>query len=302
MGLLLRKFKHLLSRRSDQASHNLDEAVQLSFQRTKNIDPETHAQWLQLQRRIAQIENVTARRRPRLIPRLVFALSVMALAAVGVYYLTRDSPIVFSTQRGEQRVLTLDDGSEVTLSYSTELIVPSSLRSATSRRVSLKGEAFFRVQRNEVPFIVSTSGVEIEVVGTAFNIRARESIVEVGVIEGSVNVRGLGSGRESSVFLMQRQMVVVRQDGFTGHVEEIGSPHYPGWMHGKLLLNKTSFLDAIREIEMRFGISIAIDERQLRQEIITGILDARTAQSALTALCELTGRRFTHDGEKFHVY
>jgi ferric-dicitrate binding protein FerR (iron transport regulator) len=85
-------------------------------------------------------------------------------------------------------------------------------------------------------------------------------------------------------------------------VEEIGSPHYPGWMHGKLLLNKTSFLDAIREIEMRFGISIAIDERQLRQEIITGILDARTAQSALTALCELTGRRFTHDGEKFHVY
>ncbi len=304
MGLLLRKFQDLLSRRSDHASDSakLDETVRNSFQRTKSINPETDAQWFQLQRRIAQVDTTTARYRPRLIPRLAFALSVMALAAIGVYYFTHDSSFVFSTQRGEQRALTLDDGSEVTLSYSTKLVVPSSLRSATSRRVSLRGEAFFRVRSSNTPFIVSTSGVDIEVVGTEFNVRARESMVEVGVIEGSVNVRTFGGGRDSSVLLRQRQMVVVRQDGFARRVEEISSSHYPGWMHGKLLLNRSTLFSAIREIEMRFGITIRFTSQRSRSDVITGIVDAQDAEAALRALCALTGKSFKREGDIYTVF
>jgi ferric-dicitrate binding protein FerR (iron transport regulator) len=283
----------------------ITEILSSSLDHLRSVNPDTARQWLRLERAITQREVKAIPRRSYWAPRLAFGVAVLAIVTMGIYLvltLLQQPPETFVTKRGEQKDIMLEDGTHITLSYASELTVPKE-QAEQPRQVMLTGEAYFRVRhRDASPFIIRTSYADVEVVGTEFNVRARESTVEVGVIEGSVNVRMLGSGRESSVLLMQRQMVVVRQDGIAGRVEEIGSPHYPGWMHGKLLLDKASFRDAIREIEMRFGISIAIDERHLRQEIITGILDARTAQSALTALCELTGRRFTHDGEKFRVY
>ena len=58
-------------------------------------------------------------------------------------------------------------------------------------------------------------------------------------------------------------------------------------MHGKLLLDRTQFIAACRDLEMRFGVTIDLRDQALREREITGILDARTAASGLTALCEL---------------
>jgi len=52
---------------------------------------------------------------------------------------------------------------------------------------------------------------------------------------------------------------------------------------------------------MRFDITIAIHDQLLRERAITGILDAKSAESGLAALCELTGKKFTHAGKTYII-
>ncbi|HWP81405.1 MAG TPA: FecR family protein [Bacteroidota bacterium] len=79
--------------------------------------------------------------------------------------------------------MVLHDGSKVLLSAASELVVPKML-AGKPRRVSLKGEAYFSVHTSDDAFIVSTEYADVEVVGTAFNVRTRAEVLEVGVLSG----------------------------------------------------------------------------------------------------------------------
>jgi hypothetical protein len=69
-----------------------------------------------------------------------------------------------------------------------------------------------------------------------------------------------------------------------------------------LFLEKTTFTEACREIELRFDVAIHIDDINVQNEIVTGMLNAKDAQSAIAALCGLTGRQFRSDGHEYRIY
>lgn len=302
----LQRFKSLFHFRAKGEVEDavINDALQQTGRRLHEADPETRQQWLRLQRSLAQDTVVTKPVRFSVIPRLAFGAAVVTVAAVGGYFAftsLQPSPDTFATGKGERMQVVLNDGSEVTLSYATELVAPR-LQSDKPRQVSLNGEAFFQVKRNETPFVISTQYADVEVLGTEFNLRTREGALEVAVISGIVRVRVVRDGKDSTLTLTQNQMALCPQDGFPTRIEDVPSSDYPGWMHGKLFLKKTSFIAACREIEMRFNVTIAINKNDYRSNIITGILDARSAGSALAALCELTGTRYTHDGQTYTIH
>ncbi len=83
---------------------------------------------------------------------------------------------------------TLPDGSIVTLNQHSTLSYPEQFKGA-SRPVTLQGEAFFRVAPDKKkPFEIKVNNVLVTVVGTSFNIRARNGITEVIVETGVVRV------------------------------------------------------------------------------------------------------------------
>jgi ferric-dicitrate binding protein FerR (iron transport regulator) len=236
------------------------------------------------------------------VPYLVSAVVVLALIAAGYLYFSvgDPSPETYATGKRRQSTLLLHDSSEVTLNYASELIVHD-LRPGKPRRFSLIGEAYFRVRHNDTPFIVSTGYADVHVVGTEFNLRFREGRLEVAVIRGRVNVITPNGGNESSLLLSQNQMAVGERGEILHRVGDIPMSDFPGWLHGKLYLNKTSLRAACREIEMRFDVVINIEARDVHQEM-TGVLEAPSAASALRALCELTGKRFTHNDQGYILY
>jgi len=305
---LLRKLKSLFSFGPNQQAHDttINEILQKSFLRLRNIDPETHQQWLRLQGAIIQREAEVASRRSRTVPRLALGFAGIVVAFLGLYvYFSSSSSKVSSdtivTGRGEQKEVVLDDGSRITLNHTTKLVV-TKLEAQKPRRVLLTGEAYFRVQHRETPFVVSTEYAEVQAVGTEFNLRAREGGLEAAVINGRVNVTAVKDGKDSSLMLSDRQMAVCLQGEFPRRIGEIPSPEYPGWIHGKLFLNQTSFAMACREIEMQFDVTIEIADKALETDLITGILDAKSAESALAGLCEVVGKKFNYDGRAFHIY
>lgn len=117
--------------------------------------------------------------------------AVAVLAAGGVYLAQQDTvshALSYTSSFGEQKIVTLPDGSEVHMNVSTELV----LHYQEHRRqlTLLKGEATFAVQNDKNrPFIVDAGQVQVEVTGTVFNVRRHaEGSVEVAVTEGSVQV------------------------------------------------------------------------------------------------------------------
>ena len=78
------------------------------------------------------------------------------------------------TPRGGEYALLLSDGTKVHLNAMTSLRFPVTFDNGP-RKVELEGEAYFEVCKTGQPFIVCTQGMQVEVLGTTFNISAYQS-------------------------------------------------------------------------------------------------------------------------------
>lgn len=94
---------------------------------------------------------------------------------------------VYATPVGGQQIVTLEDGSKVTLSTDTEVRL-----NEWGRRRGLtvvKGEAFFEVAKNpDRPFVVTASGRTVTALGTAFDVRVEPGQWSVSLLEGKIRV------------------------------------------------------------------------------------------------------------------
>jgi transmembrane sensor len=282
-----------------------DERVERTIARVRSADPDTAAQWLRLERSLAaQANRVSKQPSHKLIPRIAFASAAVVAVIVAGYFVFTPPPVdtdTFTTGRGEQKRVDLQDGSELILSHSSHLVV-TRMQKGKPRMLSLAGEAFFRVRKSETPFVVTTDVADVQVLGTEFNIRARDKSTEVAVTSGTVSVRPSHFATAEPLLLSTNQMVLVSAEKGAGAVTSTPSPEYPGWLHSKLFLDRALFEDACREIELRFDVTIVIADQKVRAELITGVLDARTAESAISALSGLVDARFRCDGREYSIY
>ena len=99
-------------------------------------------------------------------------------------YLRSDAVV---TGVGEQRTLTLEDGTRIQLNTDTRAVVRYDER---LRRVELeKGEAMFEVARRpDWPFVVTAGDRQIRALGTAFVVRREAEVLAVTLVEGKVTV------------------------------------------------------------------------------------------------------------------
>lgn len=134
-------------------------------------------------------------------PRL-FALAATILLGAGLSFATwvYTLPKTYRTEVGEQRSITLEDGSRVELNSRSRLRVRFS---EDERAVDLlEGQALFKVAKSAArPFVVHSGGMLARAVGTQFDIYRKESGTVVTVLEGRVAVSshpGEGKAEASS--------------------------------------------------------------------------------------------------------
>ena len=130
--------------------------------------------------------------------------------------------------RGGKYGLVLSDGTKVYLNSETTLTYPVGF--AQTRTVSLQGEAYFEVAKNEKPFIVNVAGSQVRVLGTHFNITSypEQDEVVTTLVEGKVNVKSAASQvvtltpGEQSVYSQKRQSL---------HKQMVDTDLYTGWVN-----------------------------------------------------------------------
>lgn len=124
--------------------------------------------------------------------------AAVILLTLGIWYWNKPQyrETVLISQNGETRVFYLPDSSCITLAENSRLTYNDEY-GISNRDIFLFGKAFFEVKRNTgLPFIVETSLLQVQVLGTSFQIITNDIQAEVFVEKGQVRVATLDKKQE----------------------------------------------------------------------------------------------------------
>lgn len=199
---------------------------------------------------------------------LVAAFALFILSFGGAYFyflqtgqLRQDNEISFnekfikSTELGQRRTFKLPDGTIVKLNSGSTISFTYDFKQHT-RNVILSGEAFFDVVRDEKrPFIISANGVEVEVLGTSFSVKADGSNEVVAVKSGKVKVSSIKDGSE--VYLEKGEMAERLKNNQLLQSTILNNEQVFGWVDQKLVFSDSSLKDVFTAVEKWFGVEIS---------------------------------------------
>lgn len=222
---------------------------------------------------------------------------------------------LYTTTVGEQRTITLPDGSAVMLNTNTRLRVRYSLDFRDV--ILLQGEAHFTVVPDTTPFRVFAGAGQIRAVGTAFSVYLREDAVSVTVAEGTVVLAHLNPeqtpGQSASAanggevtdlgILTAGQEATINSPGSNGaapaalsnvrQVNQHDMSRRLAWTHGMLLFSGEPLEYAVREIGRYTTMRIRIPDPEVRSIRIGGRFPVGETEQMLQALEKNFGLRIT---------
>jgi ferric-dicitrate binding protein FerR (iron transport regulator) len=169
-------------------------------------------------------------------------------------------------------VISLNDGSQVTLNKGTKLTYPENFK-GDSREVYLEGEAYFNIVKNPLkPFIIKTPNAQIKVLGTSFNVNTNcKGNVEVIVNSGIVSFKGDSS--EKLVMLHKDDKGIFMKT--TGAIEKTinSDPNYISWKTRKFVFHDTRLKDIFEDIEKVYDVRIVTKDSAIFNCKMTATFD-----------------------------
>lgn len=205
-----------------------------------------------------------------------------------------------TTPKGGEYQLVLADGTKVWLNAMSSLKFPTAF-SDKKRRVELTGEGYFEVAEDKnKPFLVNAKDVEVEVLGTHFNISAfaDEESIKTTLLEGSVRIkRGtqtgiLKPGQEATAF-----------DGKTGFVVQGADIDWTmAWKNGYFIFKDEPIESLMARISRWYNVDVAYEGRPKKDNTFGGKFSRHSNLSELLNSLELTGTiKFKTEGRRVTV-
>lgn len=196
---------------------------------------------------------------------------------------------------GEQKEVTLPDGSVVTLNTSSKIDVNFT---DSDRSINLVyGEALFDVAKDvNRPFVVHANQGAVRAVGTVFSVRSINSNVSVLVEEGIVELIAPPITSQSSVTTRSEDMVVLARlttgeeanfDGVSKNVKSVeltDVTNRHAWKNGMLIFDGNSLSDVVDEITRYTDMKIVISDPEMQDLQIGGTFKAGETDAFLDAM------------------
>lgn len=260
-------------------------------------DAETQFMWDRLAPSLLAPKPVQAVKQNRLA-RIWWAVGAAATFAIGIFAWTLfqtslQSPEIAATSIGEQKTVTLPDGSTVRLNAVSSVEAYTGAW-ANERKVVLIGEAFFNVKKGLAPFVVETAAGKVSVLGTSFTVKHRGTSFEVACYTGIVQA-SLPSGAQQA--LREGQKAVAR-NGQWQPMSDITDP-WPGWMQGESRFANIPFYEVLAELQRQYHIKVEATGVEGRR--FSGAFVHRDLNLALRMICEPLGLRYELDGNTVRI-
>jgi len=178
--------------------------------------------------------------------------------------------------RGEIKNIILPDSSVITLNAGAHFIYSSNFQKTGKREVWLDGEAYFDVKHIETgdsphPFTVHCNDLNVEVLGTTFNVRKKGSVTNVTLNSGKIRIDVKNA--PGSTIMMQPGDFIQHSDKEKRITRKPVNPElYSVWKEKKMTLDNTSLADIAELIQDTYLYKVQIAERDLAGQKISGTL------------------------------
>ena len=239
------------------------------------------------------------------------AAAIVFLAAIYIFLFNQDTKklVDIGTPFGETKAVELPDGSTVTINANSRLSYAANWQTEGDREVWLDGEAFFSVTHtaDNQRFIVHTNQIDVEVLGTEFNVKNRRSKTEIMLASGKVkltanikeNVQepatrshddspGSETGTARTMIMNPGELVEFSEET-KGFKTKIVSPEkYAAWVDNEWVFDQSSLREAIQILEDYYGYEITLTAPAMKDAIFT----ARVASHDVDVLLEIIAESF----------
>lgn len=198
------------------------------------------------------------------------------------------------TQPGTKSHLFLPDSTEVWLNSASTLRFPSVFK-GNERRINLQGEAIFKVSRNkQKPFIVGTSAMDIEAVGTEFNVSAYSGDLKLTttLAEGKVKITDKADASKI-LFLDPGTQVNYNTSNKTYKTETVRVEDVIAWRDGILIFNETPFYEVVAKLGRWFNADIQLSEQSIAYYRFTGTFTSESLEQVMELLTLTTPITYT---------
>ena len=203
------------------------------------------------------------------------------------------------TPKGGQYQVLLADGSRVWLNAESSLYFPTEFV-GKARKVVLTGEAYFEVAKNKNrPFIVSMGDMEIEVLGTQFNVKAYsdENNIFTTLVEGAVRIN---SGSSPVLLTPGERADFNRKDGEI-NVAAVDVEAGIAWKNGYFIFNNEDIKSIMLNLSRWYDVDVEYKGNMVNKEF-TGRILRRSNISDVLRMLELTGTiKFEIEGRRIVV-
>lgn len=205
---------------------------------------------------------------------------------------------LLQTPRGGQYKITLPDGSKVWLNAASSLKYPV-VFSGKERRVEITGEAYFEIAKDALrPFKVQVNQMEVEVLGTHFNINSYtdEETVRTTLLEGRVKITTASDNK----FLQPGQQAQLKPSGNMKIVNDVNLEETVAWKDGNFQFENSDIKSVMRQLSRWYDVEVSY-QGNISKHFIGGI-SRNVKLSQVLSMLQQTGEvRFIIEGKKIIV-
>ena len=272
--------------------------------------------WIRIQDRVLSEKNSLIGLIPRIGSAKRWVAAAMVLIAIAspwaIYHSFKSNPDRISnsgqkinyiqTASGSKSKIVLPDGTQVWLNASSQLSYPNGNFGSQGREVTLSGEAFFDVVKNEKnPFIIHTGTITITVKGTAFNVKAypNEKTIETSLVRGLIEIT-TKQDPDRKILLKPNEKIIIPVGGIPKEAKlnpgvaiyTITSLHTDPakklaetvWLQTRLEFDNESMEDLAPKMENWFNIKIHFTDNEIKSKRFSGVVEKETLKQMVEAM------------------
>jgi ferric-dicitrate binding protein FerR (iron transport regulator) len=202
-----------------------------------------------------------------------------------------------STPKGRQYSLLLGDGSKVWLNAASSIKFPTAFTGST-RVVEITGEAYFEVAHDAAkPFIVSVNDMQVEVLGTHFNINSYsdEPEIKTTLLEGKVRVT-----RGGSIGILKPGQQASVNSANELKIEDADVDAVMAWKTGVFDFRSLELPEIMRQIARWYDLDVKY-EGEPGHEKFSGIVSRKSNVSQVLKIMESAGVKFRINNKEITV-
>ncbi len=250
------------------------------------------------------------------LPRLLKPVKWQRIAAVFIgllivsvfayQYLSKPDNITYQTAYGETREFWLPDSSKVTLNGNSSLTYHAGWEEKTEakdgREVWLEGEGYFEVREmmreGKVKFTVHTAHLNVEVLGTAFNVTNQTDKTQVVLSEGKVKLALRQEEKRQEIFMEPGDMVEFNVIENRVQQRLVNPVLYSSWKDRQLMFEDTPVSEITQVLEDRYGLEVQLKEKEIGARKFTGTVSTKEIDLLFKAIASSFNLKVTRNGNQ----